>query len=143
MKTLFIIVFFSILFLYLGINKVLNFEYAAYSIRNYPIYNYFLVTFTNSYHTIIVIIIIEFLSVLVPFFSSLKFSLYLYTGLVVLYFLNILSLILVNTYFDCGCGLYYSSISAKNILLFFSFLLIALILTLSKVTESNSTTLNT
>lgn len=113
------------LFLYTGIKKLFDIEYTAYTIRNYPVYKYVLGALVSSYLIAYIVPVLELSAVCLFLVTGLRKALLFVFGLLVFYTLNILSLIIENSYFDCGCGLFYLS-SNPSLMLATDLLLVTL-----------------
>lgn len=123
-------------FLYTSIHKLMNVEYLAYSIRNYPAFKYLLSPFASSYFIAFLIISFEVGFILLFFFSRLVKA-YLYIlFLLILYSVNLLSLIIENTYYDCGCGLFYTT-SNPPMMILTDLLLIILVFNMYQISKSD------
>ena len=120
-----------IIFLYTSINKFKNIEYIAYSIRNYPIYSYILSIYFSSYIISYIIILLEISLVAFFLIFRLRLALHFSIGILTFYSANLLSLIIENSYFNCGCGLFYLT-SSPYTMLIVDFVLISLIFSLLK-----------
>jgi hypothetical protein len=127
---------FITIFLYTGIKKLVDLNYIAYVIENYPFYQYLFASFLSSYTLAIMLSISEIALVLMFFFISLKLVLKLVISMLLIYSLNIFSLIIENTFFECGCGLFYLS-SNPSLMLITDFILIIVAISLLQCISKN------
>ncbi|MDQ7062988.1 MAG: hypothetical protein Q9P90_01950 [candidate division KSB1 bacterium] len=115
--------FIVMLFLYSAVKKIAQFDYFAYVLSNYPIYKYILVSFIASKYLAFAIAILEIAIVCAFILFKIKSAIILSLTTLILYAINLISLIVENTFFECGCALFYK-FSNPNIALMFDSLLI-------------------
>lgn len=104
-------------FLFTGIKKLLDLSYISYVIQNYPIYKYLFESFFSPNVLAIIVSVLELTVVIAFYFFRLKIALMWVIGLLIFYYLNIISLIIENTFFDCGCGFFYWSSNPSSMLI--------------------------
>jgi len=136
--TLFFISGLLIMFSYTLVNKVRNPEFLAYSIGNYPLYKYLLSEAVTAEMVAYFIMFIEFCLILSFFLLQLRYSMIFSSAVLVFYVMNLVSLVIENEFFDCGCGLFYISLNPKY-MIFFDLLIISVLFHLLKSSTSEKT----
>jgi len=94
------------------VTYTMDFTYAAYVVGKYPIYEYVLSDVVAA-EAVVALLIVSGAGIMLSWFvAHTRSVLYTLSMVYILYTLNVLTLIIENELFGCGCGLFYQTARA-------------------------------
>lgn len=94
------------------VTYTMDFKYAAYIVGKYPIYEYVLSDVVAA-EAVIALLVVSGAGIMLSWFvAHTRSVLYTLSMVYILYTLNVLTLIIENEFFGCGCGLFYKTARA-------------------------------